>query len=369
MANKYLFTPGPTPVPEQVVQRMSEPIIYHRSKEFREIFARVNGYLQTLFQTKQPVMTLTSSGTGGMEAIIVNLFSAGDKVISVNAGKFGERWSAIGKSYGLNVVEIKIPWGETVAVPQIIEALSIHPDTQGVLLTHCETSTGTTTDVKSVAEVVQKYSNALVIVDGISAIGALEFRFDEWGIDACVTASQKGLMIPPGLTFIALSNRAEQSALVSTLPKYYFDLNKSLIAYENNDTPWTPAITLVRGLEKSLQMLTAEGMGNVWMRHERISKILHEGLTGLGLKIFSKNPSFCVTAVFLPDGIEWGNFNSQLLSEHNIIIAPGQAEYFGKIFRIAHIGNIDDSNIKIILSAIEIILGRMHDERTKREIQ
>ena len=358
MPNKHLFTPGPTSVPEQVMQKMSEPIIYHRSREFREIFARVNKYLQTLFQTIRPVMTLTSSGTGGMEAIIVNLFSAGDKVISVNGGKFGERWSAIARAFGLNVVEIKIPWGETVTVTQILEKLSIHPDTKAVLLTHCETSTGTTTDVKSVAEVVQKYSNALVIVDGISAIGALEFRFDEWGIDACVTASQKGLMIPPGLAFVAFSNRAEQSALVSTLPKYYFDLKKSLIAYEKNDTPWTPAITLVRGLETSLQMITAEGMGNVWKRHERISKILHEGLTGLGLKIFSKNPSFCVTAVFLPDGIAWDNFNSKLLNEHNLIIAPGQAECFGKIFRIAHIGKIDDTNINIILSALEKILEK-----------
>ena len=205
---KRLFTPGPTPVPEQVMLRMAEPIIHHRNPEFLEILARVHENLQYLFQTKQPVVTLTCSGTGGVEATFVSLFSPGDTIIAVNGGKFGERWVKMPKTFGLNAVEIKIPWGTAVQAEQLRETLKRHPAAKAVYLTHSETSTGTATDVKTMAEVIREHSNALVCVDGITAIGAHELRFDEWGIDVCVTGSQKGLMIPPGLAFVALSQRA-----------------------------------------------------------------------------------------------------------------------------------------------------------------
>jgi aspartate aminotransferase-like enzyme len=355
MSSNRLFTPGPTPIPEKVIQKMSEPIVYHRSEEFRHIFERVNINLQYLFQTKQPVLTLSCSGTGGMEAIIVNLFSAGDTVININGGKFGERWGIIARTYGLNVVEIKIEWGIAVTAAQIFEELRKHPEVKGVFLTHSETSTATSIDLKSIAKVIKENSSALVIVDGISAIGALEFRFDEWSIDACVTASQKGLMVPPGLSFIALSDRAIQSFRESTLPKYYFDFQRALTSYKKNDTPWTPAITLVKGLDASLQMIVTEGLENVWKRHEHLSMCLRGGLKKLGLRIFSENPSYTVTAVWIPDGLDWKKINQELISNYNVILAPGQGEYLGKIFRIAHLGYYNEDDINFILSILKSI--------------
>jgi len=352
-----LYTPGPTPIPQQVIDKMSEPIIYHRSQEFRDIFARVNKNLQYVFQTKQSVLTLTCSGTGGMEAIIVNLFSAGDTVLSVNSGKFGERWGIIAKTYGLNVVEIKIDWGKAVTVGQIIEELHKHQNIKGVLLTHCETSTATTTDVKNISKVIKQNSDALIIVDGISAIGALEFYFDEWGIDACVTASQKGLMMPPGLAFIALNDRAIKACQLSTLPKYYFDFKKYLSSLLSNDTPWTPTITLIKGLDEVLQMIVDEQMENIWKRHDHLSYTQREGLIKLGLKIFSDKPSHSVTAVYIPKEITWEKLNESLIKKHNITVASGQGEYFGKIFRIAHMGFCHNLDMQLVLDALRRALS------------
>ena len=348
-----LYTPGPTPIPQQVIEKMSEPIIYHRSQEFRDIFARVNKNLQYVFQTKQSVLTLTCSGTGGMEAIIVNLFSAGDTVLSVNGGKFGERWGIIARTYELNVVEIKIGWGYAVTSEAILEELRKYSDVKGVLLTHCETSTGTTTDVKNISKVIKEYSDALIIVDGISAVGALEFRFDEWKIDACVTASQKGLMVPPGLAFVALSDRAIIACRDSSLPKYYFDFNKSMAALLKNDSPWTPAITLIKGLDDALHMIVSEKLENVWKRHVHLSGLIWDGLQKLRLKIFSDKPSHAVTAVYIPEGITWEKLNATLSNKYNIIVAPGQGEYFGKIFRVAHIGFCQTENVQFLLDALK----------------
>ncbi len=253
MFKNRLFTPGPTPVPENVMLKMAEPMIHHRSPEFNEIFTRVNENLKYLFQTKQPVLTLTCSGTGGVEATFVSLFSPGDTIISVNGGKFGERWVEMPKIFGLNAVEIKVPWGKAPTSGQILQALQSHPSAKAVYLTHSETSTGTATDVKSLAKIIRENSKALVCVDGITAIGAHEFRFDDWGIDVCVTGSQKGLMIPPGLAFVALSSRAIDMMKTSALPKFYFDLRKALKAYEKNDTPWTPAASLIIGVDAAFK--------------------------------------------------------------------------------------------------------------------
>ena len=208
--------------------KMAEPIIHHRNPEFNEVLTRVNQNLKYLFQTEQPVLTLTSSGTGGVESTFVSLFSPGDTVVSVNGGKFGERWVKMPKAYGLNVVEIKVEWGKAPTGQQILDALKAHPETKGVYLTHSETSTGTATDVKALSKLIRENSSALVCVDGITAVGAHELRFDEWGLDVCVTGSQKGLMIPPGLAFVALSKRAIAAMETSKLPKFYFDLRKAL---------------------------------------------------------------------------------------------------------------------------------------------
>ncbi|MGB2867002.1 MAG: aminotransferase class V-fold PLP-dependent enzyme, partial [Bacteroidota bacterium] len=216
---KRLFTPGPTPVPESVMLRMAEPIIHHRNPEFNEVLTRVHQNLKYLFQTSQPVLALTCSGTGGVEATFVSLFSPGDTIVSVNGGKFGERWVKMPRVFGLNVVEIKTEWGKAPTEEQIRKALREHPNVKAVYLTHSETSTGTATDIRSLSKITRENSEALVCVDGITAIGAHELRFDEWGIDVCVTGSQKGLMIPPGLAFVALSKRAVAAMETSTLPK------------------------------------------------------------------------------------------------------------------------------------------------------
>lgn len=354
---KRLFTPGPTPVPETVMLKMAEPIIHHRHPEFTEILTRVHQNLQYLFQTTQPVLTLTSSGTGGVEATFMNLFSPGDTVIAVNGGKFGERWVKMPKAFGLNAVEIKTEWGKAPTAEEVLDALRRNPEARAVYLVHSETSTGTATDIKTLAKVIRENSKALVCVDGITAIGAHEFRFDEWGIDACVTGSQKGLMIPPGLAFVALSQRAMEAMEHSKLPKFYFDLRKALKSHEKNDTPWTPAISLIIGVDAALQMIRQEGIENIWRRHERLATALREGVRGLRLKLFSDSPSFAVTPVWVPDGVDWKVFNKTLKGKYGITIAGGQDEYAGKIFRIAHLGYYDELDMITMLSALEMTLA------------
>jgi aspartate aminotransferase-like enzyme len=353
MFKRRLFTPGPTPVPEKVMLKMAEPIIHHRSPEFNEIFTRVNKNLQYLFQTTQPVLTLTCSGTGGAEATFVSLFSPGDTIISVNGGKFGERWVKLPKTFGVNVVEIKVEWGKAPSAPQIKESLQKNPNAKAVYLTHSETSTGTATDIKTLAKVIGENSSALVCVDGITAIGAHELRFDDWGIDVCVTGSQKGLMLPPGLAFIALSKRAVALMETSTLPKFYFDLRKALKSYEKNDTPWTPAASLIIGADTALEMIHTEGIENVWKRHERMAHAIRAGIVAMGLKLFSNEPSYAVTPVWVPEGVEWKAFNKVLKNDFGITVAGGQDDYAGKIFRISHLGYYDEIEMVGVIAAIE----------------
>lgn len=353
---KRLFTPGPTPVPEAVMLAMAEPIIHHRNPEFREILARVNENLKYLFCTTGPVLTLACSGTGGVESTFVSLFSEGDEIISVNGGKFGERWVKMPKAYGLKVHELTVEWGKAPTVEQMREALKAAPDAKAVYLTHSETSTGTATDVKAMARVIREASDALVCVDGITAVGAHELRFDEWGIDVCVTGSQKGLMIPPGLAFVALSERAIRRTESSTLPKFYFDLRKALKSYQDNDTPWTPAVSLVIGVDRALAMIRSEGIENVWKRHERLALAIRAGIRALALKLFSESPSYAVTPVWLPPGVDWKQFNSTLKKSYGITVAGGQDAYAGKIFRISHLGYYDELDMVAVIAAVEYTL-------------
>ncbi len=353
---KRLFTPGPTPVPETVMLKMAEPIIHHRNPEFGEILTRVHQNLQYLFQTTQPVVVLTCSGTGGVESTFVSLFSPGDTIITANGGKFGERWVKMPKAYGLNVVELKIEWGKGATPEMIKTALAEHPEAKAVYVVHSETSTGTATDVKAIAKVIRENSNALVCVDGITAVGAHEMKFDEWGIDVCVTGSQKGLMIPPGLAFVALSQRAITAMETSTLPKFYFDLRRAVKSWQGNDTPWTPAVSLIIGVDAALVMLKEEGIENVWARHEKLANGIRAGVTAIGLKLFSDSASFAVTPVWLPEGVEWKKFNKILKTKYGITIAGGQDDYAGKIFRLSHLGYYDEFDMVTMITALEMTL-------------
>ncbi len=350
---KRLFTPGPTPVPEPVMLDMAQPMIHHRNPEFQEILTRVHENLRYLFQTKQPVIVFTASGTGAMESSFASLFSPGDTIIAANGGKFGERWVKMPRAFGLTPVELKVEWGKAPTPDMIRSALKEHPGAKAVYLVHSETSTGAATDVKSLAKIIREESDALVCVDGITAVGAHEMRFDDWGIDVCVTGSQKGLMIPPGLSFIALSERAIAAAQKTKARGFYFDLTKALASHAKNDTPFTPAVSLVVGVDRALRMIREEGIENIWRRHRMLATALRAGIEAIGLRLFSETPSYAVTPVWVPEGIEWGSFNKVLKGTFGITIAGGQDDYKGRIFRVSHLGYYDQLDMVTVMAALE----------------
>ena len=350
---KRLFTPGPTPVPESIMLGMAQPIVHHRNPEFQEILTRVHENLKYLFQTKQPVLLFTASGTGAMESTFASLFDAGDTIIAVNGGKFGERWVKMPAAYGLKAVEVKVEWGTAANADMIRSALQKHPSAKAVYLVHSETSTGAATDIQELAKVIRAESDALVCVDGITAVGAHEMRFDDWGLDVCVTGSQKGLMIPPGLSFIALSDRAIRAAEGHVARGYYFDLKKGLSSHAKNDTPFTPAVSLVVGVDQALAMIRAEGIENIWRRHRILATALRSGVEAIGLKLFSETPSYAVTPVWMPEGVAWGPFNKVLKGKYGITIAGGQDAYKGKIFRVSHLGYYDQLDMVTVMAALE----------------
>ncbi len=350
---KRLFTPGPTPIPESVMLAMAEPIIHHRNPEFVEVLTSVNENLKYLFQTKNEVLTLTSSGTGAMEASVVNLLSAGDKAIFVNLGKFGERWGEIMKAYGVEPVEIKVEWGTAPSAELVLDTLKKNPTVKAVFLTHSETSTGVFTNIKEIAAAVHDKYDIAVVVDGITSVGAHEMRFDDWGLDVIVTGSQKGLMVPPGLAFAVLSDRAKKMLETSKLPKYYFSFKEALKSAAANDTPWTPAITLVVGLEKALRMIKEETVEKIWLRHKILSEAVRSGCEAIGLKLFGSPASHAVTAVNVPAGVEYSKFNKILKQKYGITTAGGQEHLKGKIFRVSHLGYYDELDIVGVVAALE----------------
>lgn len=351
---KRLFTPGPTPIPKKVALVMAEPIIHHRNPEFVAILKTTFENMQYVYQTKQPVLLLTSSGTGSMEAAVTNFLSVGDVAIYVNAGKFGQRWGNILKAYNCKPVEVHKEWGTAATVDDILEKLKENPTAKAVYITHSETSTGVATDVKAITKAVHENSNAVVIVDGITTVGCMEMRFDEWDMDCVVTGSQKGLMIPPGLSCIALGERVIKMMETSNLPKFYFSLKKEYNSWQKTDTTWTPAVSLFIGINEALKMIRAEGIENVWKRHEKLSRACREGCKAMGLKLFGNSPSFAVTAVQVPDGVVFTDFNKILKGKYGITIAGGQDHLKGKIFRLSHLGYYDEFDMVTLISALEI---------------
>lgn len=350
---KRLFTPGPTPIPESVMLTMAEPIIHHRNPEFVEVLTSVNQNLKYLFQTRNEVLTFTSSGTGAMEASVANLLSPGDKAIFVNLGKFGERWGQIMKAYGVEPVEIKIEWGTAPSPELVLQTIEKNPTVKAVYITHSETSTGVFTDIKAIAAAVHAKYDIAVVVDGITSVGAHEMRFDDWGLDVIITGSQKGLMVPPGLAFVAVSERAKKMIETSKFPKFYFSFKKALKSHAGNDTPFTPAITLVVGLEKALRMIKEETVETVWLKHKILSEAVRDGCQALGLKLFGSPASHAVTAVNVPEGVEYSKFNKILKQKYGITAAGGQEHLKGKIFRISHLGYYDEVDIVGVIAAME----------------
>ncbi len=358
VTKRYLLTPGPTPVPPEVALRMAEPMIHHRTPEFSKIFSEVRAGLGRLFQTREDVLTLAASGTGAMEAAVVNLLSAGERVIVVNGGKFGERWGKLCQTYGLEVVDLKVEWGEAVKVEAVADALAKHPDTKAVFVQASETSTTACHPVEEIARLTRR-GDALLVVDGITAVGVYDLPMDRWGVDVLVSGSQKALMLPPGLGFIALSERAWKRAEKSHLPTFYFDLKRERKNQNDNTTAWTPAVSLVIGLHEVLALLETEGLENVFRRHARLATATRAGAKALGLGLLAPSaPSPAATGLFTPPGVDSGKLSKYLRDKAGVSFAGGQDHLKGKILRIAHIGHFGEFDIVTAMAALEMGLSK-----------
>lgn len=359
MKKYYLMAPGPTPVPQQVLLAMARPIIHHRTPEYAALFATVREGLKWLVQTKAETILLASSGTGAMEAAVTNTLSHGDRALVVRAGKFGERWAEICRAYGVEVLTLDAPYGQTVPAERVAEALRATPEVRTVFCQHSETSTGVLHDVRGYAEAARA-SDALVVVDTVSSLGVADLPMDAWGVDVVVAGSQKGLMLPPGLGLVTLSERAWARVREARLPRYYFDLLEEKKAVEKNQAHFTPAVALVIGLREVLGMLRAEGLTSVFRRHDRLARATRAGVEALGLELFARaTPSPAITAVVSPRGIDGEKVVATYARSHNITIAGGQGEMKGKVFRLGHMGYVGDYDVLVALGALEQVLAEL----------
>jgi len=360
MEKKYLFSPGPTMLPPEVVLKMAEPIMHHREPEFEKVFAEIRDGLTSLFQTKNEVLVFTSSGTGAMEAAVSNLLSKGDKALVVRGGKFGERWGEICKAYGIEFVPIDVEWGRAVDPRRIQEALTSDPSIRVVYTQATETSTGVVHPIKEIGGVLRECDGTLLVVDAITGIGVFDMPMDQWGLDVVISGSQKALMLPPGLAFAALSEKAWKSVERSNLPKYYFDFKRELKAIQKNQSAYTPAISLMVGLRESLRLIQQEGLTEVFRRHERLARATRAAVKALGLDLFAPEaPSPGLTAVKVPEGIDGLKLQELFFERFGITVAEGQDRAKGKIIRIAHLGYYDRLDMVMVISALEMLLQEM----------
>jgi aspartate aminotransferase-like enzyme len=359
MKKYYLMAPGPTPVPPTVLLAMAQPMIHHRTPEYEALFIEVRAGLKRLFQTSRDVIPFTSSGTGAMEAAVVNTLSPGDTVLVLRAGKFGQRWEEICLAYGVKAIPLTAPFGETVSADKVGETLGQHPEARAVLMQHSESSTGVLHDVRGIAAVTRS-TDAILIVDAVSSLGIADLQTDAWDVDLVVAGSQKGLMLPPGLSFCALSDKAWSHSKVSRLPKYYFDLTAEWKAVSKNEAHFTPAVSIVLGLREVLRMIEAEGLPNVFRRHERLARATRSGAEALGLELFAKaTPSPALTAIVAPRGVDSERVLAAYSTAHNITIAGGQGEMKGRVFRLGHMGYVGDFDVLTALAALEQVLHEL----------
>lgn len=354
MKKKYLLAPGPTPVPPEVLSAMSEPVIHHRSPEFVPILKDVLEGLKWLFQTKNTVMILTSSGTGGMESAVTNFLSPGDKAVCIRGGKFGERWAEICNAYGVVPVNIDVPWGEAVKPDLVRAALEKDPSIKAVYVQASETCTAVAHPVREIAEIVRKRENTILVVDAITAIGVMDLPVDEWGVDICITGSQKALMLPPGAAFISVSDKAWRFSESAKCPRFYFNLKKEKAKAETGQTNFTSPVAMIIGLRKVLEMMKQEGLKQIFARHARLAQATREAFKALGLRLLAvDSPSDAVTGVYLPDGIDGGAFTKKLRDQYGVTIAGGQDKLKGKIIRIAHLGYADVLDVINAVASVE----------------
>ena len=347
------FAPGPTPVPDRVVQKMSAPILTHRSTEFSDLLRQVASGLQHVFQTENDVLVLTASGSGAMEAAVVNLLSPGDRVLAISGGKFGGRWVELCATFGIDALTLDVEWGKAADPDEVDRILGEQGPFEAVLATHSETSTGVLHDIEALGRVARGHGCYLV-VDAISGLGANELRTDDWHVDIALTGSQKALMIPPGLAFISCSERAWQRIEESRQPSYYLNLKRARDSFAKGLTPYTPAVSLLMGLDESLRMMKELGLEEIYRIHERNALVTRAGVSALGLNLFARRPSNVLTSVVMPPGIDGSELLKTIKQECGVTIANGMDHYRGKYIRIAHLGyNVAPSDMIVALTALE----------------
>tara|TARA_Y100001968_G_scaffold247181_1_gene231576 strand:+ start:2064 stop:3215 length:1152 start_codon:yes stop_codon:yes gene_type:complete len=363
-----LMIPGPTPVPQRVLSSLSKHPIGHRSKEFQEIVKKTTKQLKWLHQTENDVLVITGSGTAAMEAGIINTLSYGDKVICGENGKFGERWVKVAKAYGLNVQIIKSNWGEPLDPEKFRESLEADSkkEIKAVIITHSETSTGIINNLKLISEYVNNHGKCLMIADCVTSLGACNVPMDQWKIDIIASGSQKGYMVPPGLSFVAMSKRAWAFQKTSNLPKFYLDLLQYQKASIKDSNPFTPSVNLYFALETALSMMQNEGLDNIFNRHLRHRNAIQAGIRAMGLKLFAPlaDGSPAITSV-IPEGIDAEIIRKVVKEKFDILLAGGQDHLKGKIFRIGHLGYVNDKDILSAISSIEAsleYLGKLPNE-------
>lgn len=352
---QYLLSPGPTPIPESSLSSAVLPLIHHRTAEFSNMYASIIEGLQYVFQTQEDVYILTSSGSGAMQAAVVNILSAGEKVLTINCGKFGERWGKICRVFGLDVHEINLEWGAGYSKHELEAELSRDPNIQAVFSTLSETSTGTVYDIKGYAEVTSQHG-ALFVVDGISGIGATPCPMDDWNIDVLISGSQKAFMTPPGLAYIAFSRKAWKKVETSTLPRFYFDAREYRKSHAKKTTPWTPATSLLMQQKNALDIIRRIGLKNLFRHHHFLGEACRAGIKALELELFSSCPGDILTAVTVPKECDGKKLLSIMQDKYGIIVAGGQSQYQGLLFRIAHLGYTSAFDIITALSALEMTL-------------
>jgi len=348
-----LRVPGPTPCPPQALQAMGRQMINHRGAEFGEILRSTTEKLKQVFQTKGDVFLLTASGTGGMEAAIVNTLSPGDRVLSISNGFFAERFGDIAEQYGAEVTRLNFEWGKAVAPDAIDKALRADGNIKAVLATHNETSTGMTNNLNEISAVVKKFDK-LLLVDAISSLGCINLPADDWHCDVVVTASQKGWMVPPGLAMVSVSEKAWQAHAQAKMPRYYWDFSKAKDYLQKGQTPWTPAVSIFYALNTTLDLMLSEGLDNIFARHARIAQLARNEAQSWGLSLFpeANYASNTVTAINASDSINVPKLIQLLRDEHEVVIAGGQGSLSGRIFRIGHLGMVNEKDMKIILQAL-----------------
>ena len=356
----YVLTPGPVPVPEFVMLEMAKPIIHHRTEEFEAIFSKATEGLKKVFMTKEEVLILASSGTGAMDAAISNTLSKGDKALVINGGKFGERWLKICKAYGVETIEHKVEWGHAVQPLQIEEILKGNSDIKAILVQASETSTGVEHPIKDIAKLTKDRNDIILIVDGITAVGAFPVEFDNWGIDILIGGSQKAFMMPPGLAFIVLSQKAWEFSKKSDLPKFYLDLTQAHKNSLKKTSPWTPAVTLVIGLNAVLGYFDKIGLESLFKRHAILSEATVEGFKAIGLENFAEGcTSTALSVIKAPEGVDASLIIKGLKEKYGMIVAGGQDQAKGKIFRITHMGYVDKGDIIAVIAGVEGILSEL----------